>query len=160
MDETARRWFLGPGERGNRASLIDAGLHEAATWTEGNRVEAIVHGATYFERLVRELRELGRDDRVSIADWRGDHDEVLSRDGTRLVDMVLQLLRAGVEVRGLLWRSHLKLFGFDEEEETSLAEIVNEAGAEILLDERVRRAGSHHQKLVVVEHKARPERDV
>src|SRR2546429_234812 len=74
MDETARHWFLGPGERGNAASGIDAALRGGATWTEGNRVEPIVHGATYFERLAGVLRELTRGDRVSIADWRGDRD--------------------------------------------------------------------------------------
>ena len=36
---------------------------------------------------------------------------------------------------------------------------VNEAGGELLLDERVRRGGSHHQKLVLI-RRARPEDDV
>ena len=38
--------------------------------------------------------------------------------------------------------------------------MVNQAGGEILLDERVRRAGSHHQKLVLVRHPGREHDDV
>ena len=38
--------------------------------------------------------------------------------------------------------------------------MVSAAGGEVLLDQRVRRAGSHHQKLVVLRHPGRPERDV
>ncbi|MFP5394487.1 MAG: hypothetical protein ACLGI6_23850, partial [Gammaproteobacteria bacterium] len=37
---------------------------------------------------------------------------------------------------------------------------VNDAGGEVLLDQRVRPLGSHHQKLVVVRHPARPQDDV
>lgn len=33
---------------------------------------------------------------------------------------------------------------------------MNRAGGEILLDHRVRRAGSHHQKFVVLRHPGRP----
>ena len=37
---------------------------------------------------------------------------------------------------------------------------MNEAGGEVLLDERVRRDGSHHQKLFVIRHPDRPDDDV
>ena len=41
-----------------------------------------------------------------------------------------------------------------------LVETVNQAGGEVLLDERVRRDGSHHQKLFVVRHPDTPDDDV
>src|SRR5215207_7918991 len=41
-----------------------------------------------------------------------------------------------------------------------LVETVNEGGGEVLLDERVRRDGSHHQKLFVIRHPDAPDRDV
>jgi phosphatidylserine/phosphatidylglycerophosphate/cardiolipin synthase-like enzyme len=47
-----------------------------------------------------------------------------------------------------------------EQEAVHLAEAVNHAGAEILLDERVRRGGSHHQKLVLLRHPGREDDDI
>jgi phosphatidylserine/phosphatidylglycerophosphate/cardiolipin synthase-like enzyme len=38
--------------------------------------------------------------------------------------------------------------------------VVNEAGGEVLLDQRIRKGGSHHQKLVVVRFHEDPSRDV
>jgi phosphatidylserine/phosphatidylglycerophosphate/cardiolipin synthase-like enzyme len=49
---------------------------------------------------------------------------------------------------------------FSEEANLDLARTVNEQGGEILLDHRVRRGGSHHQKLFVVRHADDPARDV
>jgi phosphatidylserine/phosphatidylglycerophosphate/cardiolipin synthase-like enzyme len=63
-------------------------------------------------------------------------------------------------VKGLLWRSHPHGTGFSKQENRSVAESVNAAGGEILLDERVRRVGCHHQKLFVILHPQAPERDV
>ena len=57
-----------------------------------------------------------------------------------------------------MWRSHPgRLNG---EENSHLGRIINECGGEALLDERVRTGGSHHQKLLVVRRKGRPEEDV
>jgi phosphatidylserine/phosphatidylglycerophosphate/cardiolipin synthase-like enzyme len=65
-----------------------------------------------------------------------------------------------VEVRGLLWRSHSDLISFSAQQNQKLGLEVNEAGGEALLDQRVRRGGSHHQKMFVVAHRGRPEADV
>jgi phosphatidylserine/phosphatidylglycerophosphate/cardiolipin synthase-like enzyme len=157
--EEAPHWFLTPDERGNAATWIDR-RRGTDGWTLGNHVEALVHGRAYFERLVGCLRELRTGDRLWFTDWRGDADEVLAADGTRLGDLLAELAGRGVEVRGLLWRSHTKLLGFSEEEHVQLADQVNEAGGQILLDHRVRRAGSHHQKVVILQHPARHELDV
>ena len=58
----------------------------------------------------------------------------------------------GVSVKGLLWRSHSDRLGFSAKENRHLGVVVNAAGGEILLDQRVRLGGSHHQKLVVIRH--------
>ena len=68
--------------------------------------------------------------------------------------------KGGVDVRGLLWRSHSDRMSFSKKENLTLAERVNRAGGEVLLDERVRRGGSHHQKLVVIRSRESRERDV
>jgi phosphatidylserine/phosphatidylglycerophosphate/cardiolipin synthase-like enzyme len=144
-----RDWFLTPRERGNPSSHLDDD-HAGGAWTVGNVVEPLVHGATYFSRLADRLSELRRGDRVLVADWRGDHDELLRADGPQLSDALRELEARGTHVRALLWRSHPRLLGFNEEEERALATILNRTGSEVLLDERVRRGGSHHQKLVVL----------
>jgi phosphatidylserine/phosphatidylglycerophosphate/cardiolipin synthase-like enzyme len=120
-------------------------------------VVPLVHGASYFGRLTSCLRELDRGDRVLITDWRGDHDEQLASDGTTLGGLLAELAHRGVEVRALLWRSHPSFLGFQEQAQVELARQVNDAGGEVVLDERVRRLGSHHQKLVLVERGGVPE---
>ena len=61
----------------------------------------------------------------------------------------------GVVVKGLMWRSHLDKFQYSEEENRHLGEAIEAAGGEVLLDQRVRLGGSHHQKLVVLRHPGR-----
>ena len=59
-----------------------------------------------------------------------------------------------------MWRSHLDRFAYSEEENQHLGDAIERAGGEVLLDQRVRLGGSHHQKLVVIRHPGAPERDV
>jgi phosphatidylserine/phosphatidylglycerophosphate/cardiolipin synthase-like enzyme len=66
----------------------------------------------------------------------------------------------GVIVKGLMWRSHPNKFQFNEEQNRHLGEAVERAGGEVLLDQRVRLGGSHHQRLVVLRHPNQPARDV
>lgn len=158
MDTSVPHWFLTASERGNPATELDRDRGEDA-WSTGNRVEPIVHGGPYFARLAATAAGLGAGDRWSFTDWRGDEDQVLSPDGTTLGDLLEGIARRGVEVRGLLWRSHVGLAGFNREEHARLADRVNEVGGHLLLDHRVRSFGSHHQKLVVLEHPGAPDRD-
>ena len=146
-------WFLRAAERGNPATAIDA-------WTEGNRTEPLIHGASYFPRLLEALRTLRPGDQVAIADWRGDADQLLDGPGSELGRVLCDLTRQGVQIRGLLWRSHPSRAHFNEEQNRHLGEIVNLAGGQILLDERVRGPGSQHQKLVLVRHAGREDLDV
>jgi phosphatidylserine/phosphatidylglycerophosphate/cardiolipin synthase-like enzyme len=152
-------WFLTPDERGNPKTHIDRRRGDGNAWTEGNQVGPAMHGKTYFAELASRVQDLRRGDRFCFTDWRGDSDETLV-DDTTLIEMLLELVAKGVEVRGLVWRSHMRLFGFNQEDHIELADRVNDAGGEILLDRRVRRDGSHHQKLALLRHLDRPERDV
>ena len=129
-------------------------------WTAGNLVRPLVHGATYFRRLHDELQQLQEGDRVFFTDWRGDPDERLLPDGPSIGELLCRLLGKGVEVRGLVWRSHSDLLQFSSSENEHLGEQLNGAGGEVLLDQRVLWFGSHHQKLVVVSHQGAAERDV
>ena len=142
-------WFLTATERGNPSTAVDAG-REPAAWTVGNRVEPLIHGADYFARLAGCIAEARGGDQLFISDWRGDEDELLCPEGPRLGDLLSAAARRGVKVRGLLWRSHPQAMGFNQAEQGDLARTVNQAGGEMLLDARVRRTGSHHQKLVLL----------
>src|SRR5205807_9196226 len=144
-------WFLTPDERGNPATEIDRRRGDGRAWTAGNEVTALIHGSEYFAHLLRHLRRMCSGDIVFFTDWRGDGDERLAKEpGTDLATVLTDVSRKGVDVRGLVWRSHADSAEFSEHQHVELAREVNDAGGEILLDERVRRSGCHHQKLVLI----------
>ncbi len=149
----AEDWFLTAEERGNPATRLGA-------WSEGNRAEPLVHGAVYFDRLAEVVEALVAGDHLFFTDWRGDPDERLRPDGPTVGELLCHAAERGVVVKGLVWRSHLDKLQYSEAENRHLGEEIEAAGGEVLLDQRVRRGGSHHQKLVVVRHPGEPERDV
>ena len=154
-------WFLTSPSGATIHRLDRRRPDDGPAWSTRNKVETLVHGATYFGRLLEAIRGLGPGDRLYFTDWRGDPDQLLSDDPNSEVGAVLaDAARRGVIVKGLLWRSHLDMLGFSAKENRQLGEQLNSAGADVLLDQRVRVGGSHHQKLVVIRHTAGPERDV
>jgi phosphatidylserine/phosphatidylglycerophosphate/cardiolipin synthase-like enzyme len=154
-------WFLSPAERGNPAARLDRRHAGGAAWSTGNVATPLVHGATYFAELLRCISRLRRGDLLLFTDWRGDPDELLTDDPESAVSRVLcEAAKRGVDVRGLIWRSHLDKFMFSARENRHLGEEIEQAGGECLLDMRVRTGGSHHQKFVVLRHAGRPELDV
>ncbi|HHU11342.1 MAG TPA: phospholipase [Intrasporangiaceae bacterium] len=153
-------WFLSPAERENPHTVIDAVRDGERAWSGGNEVRPLVHGAPYFAELAERITAMGAGDRVYFVDWRGDPDEMLNADGTTLVDVLTSALARGVDVRGLLWRSHWRKLGFHSEKAFRLGKQIEAAGGQCLRDMRVRTLGSHHQKFVVLRHRGAPERDV
>ena len=138
-------WFLPSAER---------------PWTAGNLVVPHVHGADYFARLIEVVEATEAGDRIFFTDWRGDSDERLAKDGPTVAELLKSAAARDVEVRALLWRSHSDKGHLNAQENNHLGAIVNECGGEALLDERVRRGGSHHQKLLVVRRQGRSHEDV
>ncbi|MFG1665352.1 phospholipase D family protein [Streptomyces sp. Y7] len=153
-------WLLTSGERGNSATRLDGRRPERTAWSHGNLVRPLIHGATYFRELLRAIRAQREGDLLLFTDWRGDPDERLDGPGSEIGRVLAEAARRGVIVKGLLWRSHLDRFQFSEAENRHLGEEIEAAGGECLLDMRVRPGGSHHQKLVVLRHASRPERDI
>jgi phosphatidylserine/phosphatidylglycerophosphate/cardiolipin synthase-like enzyme len=153
-------WFLSPAERGNSATDIDRRRGDGLAYTDGNDVRVLVHGATYYARLLSALTAVEREHWVHFTDWRGDPDERLDGPGTEIARVLAAAAERGVHVRGLVWRSHVDQAHFSEEENLHFVETVNEAGGEVLLDERVRGAGSHHQKLFVIRDPDEPDGDL
>ena len=154
-------WLLTPAERGNGATRLDDRHPDGAAWSEGNLVRPLIHGVPYFRELRDAVERMRDGDLLLFVDWRGDPDERLTDDPDSTVSKVLcRAARRGVDVRALLWRSHLDRFQFSERENRHLGEALDAAGAQGLLDMRVRFGGSHHQKFVVLRHPGRPELDV
>jgi phosphatidylserine/phosphatidylglycerophosphate/cardiolipin synthase-like enzyme len=155
--DCAHHWLLSAQERGNRATTIDMTHEHGAGWSVGGRVQAHVDGAEYFARLHETLSALGRDDCVYLTGWRMNTAVRLAGSGSELGPLLARLARRGVAIRGLLWRSYS--FGFNEATNRAASTLVNQAGGQIVADQRVRRFGSHHQKFLVVHTPGDPSRD-
>jgi phosphatidylserine/phosphatidylglycerophosphate/cardiolipin synthase-like enzyme len=154
-------WLLSASERDNPRSRLDD-LHPGEqAWSSGNRVRALVHGATYFAELYERLEATREGDLVFFTDWQGDADERLTGEpGSEVVEVLGRADERGVDVRGLVWRSHRDSIGFPGKENLHLGRALERRGVEVILDMRVRQGGSHHQKLVVIRHRDDPTRDI
>ena len=157
----SREWLLTKSERGNDQTRIDDEHAGDEAWSQGNLVRPLIHGATYFSELCDAVRAARPGDQVFFTDWQGDADERLTGEpGSEMVEVLCDADERGVDVRGLVWRSHLDQTGFFARENRHLGEQLQHRGAEVLLDMRVRTGGSHHQKFVVVRYRDDPRRDV
>ncbi|MGJ9422396.1 phospholipase D family protein [Aeromicrobium sp. CF3.5] len=154
-------WLLTQSERGNAQTVLDDRHEGDVAWSTGNVVRPLIHGATYFAELHERLLETREGDLVYFTDWQGDADQRLTDEpGSEVVEVLGSADERGVDVRGLIWRSHTELFNFNAEQNRLLGKQLQSRGAEALLDMRVRTGGSHHQKLVVIRYRGRPERDI
>ncbi|GAB2532100.1 phospholipase D family protein [Nocardia heshunensis] len=153
-------WLLSVGERGNPATRLDRRHRNGLAWSAGNEVRALVHGVTYFAELRSCVGAMRSGDLLLFTDWRGDPDQAMDEDGLEVSRMFCSAAARGVVVKGLVWRSHLDIFTFSEQENRHLGEDVGAAGGECLRDMRVRACGSHHQKFIVLRHPDRPRLDV
>ncbi|CAN5443708.1 phospholipase D-like domain-containing protein [soil metagenome] len=124
-------------------------------------MRALVPGATYFAELHERLEATVAGDLVFFTDWQGDGDEQLTGEpGSEVVEVLARADERGVDVRGLVWRSHASAIGFTADTNRRLGKELQDRGAEALLDMRVRLSGSHHQKLVVIRYRDDPTRDI
>lgn len=159
--EAIADWFLSKDERGNPATRLDDRHPGQTAWASGNRARPLVHGSEYYTELVARIAAMGEGDVLFFTDWRGDPDERLTGEPGSEVSAVLEAAaRRGVDVRGLIWRSHWDRFGYSGDEARHLGEEIEEAGGECLRDMRCTSGGSHHQKFVVLRHARDPRRDV
>ncbi|WP_068156429.1 phospholipase D family protein [Rhodococcus phenolicus] len=142
--DPAHPWFLTDAERGNSDTRIQP-------WTDGNDAVPLIHGKVYFAALAEALHRAGPNDLVLFTDWRGDHDQQLV-DGVTVADAFAGAARRGAVVKGIMWRSHIETLGYPGRRNRTLAEILEAAGGEVILDQRVPSLGSHHQKFVVVRY--------
>ena len=133
--------------------------YRAARATAGNLATPLLHGTTYFDRLVAEVEDLDEGDHLFFTDWRGDPDQLLRPDGTDRGAAVHRRVKRGDRARPGLALAHGP--GLDEQGgERALDDEIEHSGGEVILDQRIRRLGSHHQKFVVLRHDDDPSRDV
>ena len=149
-DEVSTKWFLTPVERGNSATDLDR--RRDASWSTGNEVRALIHGATYFRALRSCAEGLADGDVLYFTDWRGDPDEAIDGDGPTISSVLAAAASRGAIVNGLVWRSHWDKLAFSAAQNRRLGAEIEAAGGCCLLDMRVRVGGSHHQKFVVIRH--------
>jgi phosphatidylserine/phosphatidylglycerophosphate/cardiolipin synthase-like enzyme len=154
-------WLLTKSERANAQTRLDDRHEGENAWSEGNLVRPLVHGSTYFAELCERIEAAQPEDLVLFTDWQGDADEqLLGEPGSEVVEVFARADERGVDVRGLIWRSHSEKLNFSSAENRLLGRQLQGRGAEALLDMRVRTGGSHHQKLVVIRYRGRPEQDI
>ena len=154
-------WLLSKAERDNPQTVLDDVHAGQQAWSTGNLVIPLIHGSTYFRRLYDVVEATRPGDLLFFTDWQGDADERLTGEpDSEVVEVFCRADERGVDVRGLVWRSHTDLTGFFAKENRHFGEQMQQRGAEVLLDMRVRAGGSHHQKFVVVRHRDDPSRDV
>ena len=154
-------WLLTKSERGNLRTRLDDQHPGEQAWSEGNLVRPLIHGATYFAELHERIEATREGDLLLFTDWQGDADQRLTGEpGSEVVEVLGRADERGVDVRGLVWRSHRHRFGFTSEENALLGKQLQQRGAEALLDMRIRMGGSHHQKMVVIRYRDDPTRDV
>jgi len=152
-DPAILSWFLAEGDRANPWTDLRA-------FTTGNLVVPLIDGRTYFARLCAELEATAAGDQVYFLDFRGDFTERLAGPGSEVGEVLGRAAHRGVHVFGLVWRSQPKILKQSEATNSEFVRRIDEDGGQVLLDARTRRAGSHHQKLVVVRHPGSPDRDV
>ena len=114
-------WLLTKAERGNPRTRLDDSHPGEQAWSEGNLVRPLIHGATYFAELYERLEATREGDLVYFTDWQGDADERLTGEpGSEVVEVLGRADERGVDVRGLVWRSHRERLGFTSEENRQL----------------------------------------
>ena len=154
-------WFLTAGRTGQPGHRDRPSSR--ATAPRGPRATTgtvLVDGAEYFARLHEVLlRVRRRATGCRSPTGRAIPTSCSTDPGTEVGEVLAELAARGVNVRGLLWRSHPEAMNFGEAKNLAFSRAINEAGGQVLLDHRVRRGGSHHQKLFVVQHDD-PARDV
>ena len=159
--DDALSWFLTATERGNIHTRLDARHAGDEAWSTGNLVRPLIHGTTYFKELFERIEATREGDLIYFTDWQGDADERLTGEpGSEVAEVLGRADERGVDVRGLVWRSHAEALGFAAGENRRLGMDLQQRGAEALLDMRVRMGGSHHQKMVVIRHRDDATRDI
>jgi phosphatidylserine/phosphatidylglycerophosphate/cardiolipin synthase-like enzyme len=155
------RWLLSQRERANPWTRLDDGHPGQQAWSERNEVRPLIHGATYFAELHDRIEATQPGDLILFTDWQGDADQRLTdQPGSEVSEVLGRADERGVDVRGLIWRSHSSAAGFTSGENLNLGRTLQKRGVEAILDMRVRTAGSHHQKMVVIRHRDDPSRDI
>ena len=135
-------WLLTKAERANPQTVLDNPHPGEQAWSVGNHVRPLVHGATYFAELKERIEETQSGDLIMFTDWRGDPDQQLTDDpASTMVRLLGDADRRGVDVRGLIWRSHWDKLAFSGAENRQTGEQLQAPGR----GGAARHAGAHRR---------------
>jgi hypothetical protein len=94
-------------------------------------VRPLIHGSTYFAELHHRVSQMRDGDLLMFVDWRGDPDERLTGSPDSEAGKVFgDAAKRGVDVRGLVWRSHWDRFAFSAAQNRHLGDEINNAGGQ------------------------------
>src|SRR3954454_20686649 len=131
-------WLLSQAERANPRTRLEEPHPGQHAWSEGNLVRPLIHGSTYFRELYNAIEGAQAGDLLFFTDWQGDADEqLIGEPGSEVVEVLARADERGVDVRGLVWRSHTSAIGFTSDENLRLGRTLQKRGAEAILDMRV-----------------------
>lgn len=153
-------WLLARAGRHGEVEPVQDGPAPRAWTSDGNAVQPLVDGKDYFRRLLAELRDCHEGDQVYVAAWRADPAQHLDGPGTAVGRELARAASAGVRVSGLVWSSRLSWVQEHARSNRDFVRMLRDHGAAVMLDQRVRVGGSHHQKFLVIRRPRRPETDV
>lgn len=159
-DDDAQSYLLTSAERGNPATDLDGRRPDGMAWSRGNLVRPLIDGAEYFRRLLAELTDTRAGDQIYFAAWIGDPAQQLDASGTSIGAQFTRALDAGVSVYGLFWRPYWDAGKDFVPDSRSFVRILQSLGGSVVFDQRVRAAGSHHQKFIVIRRPERPDTDI
>ena len=123
-------------------------VFELPLYTEGNLVEPLIDGFAYFERLVKDLKDVNSSDHfILMAGWKTliDFNLIKGMPDTSLRDLLTAANNNGAIIRALLWDFTGTLDNTDEVEF-----IAGLSNGQATLDSRHQFAGSHHAKFIII----------
>jgi phosphatidylserine/phosphatidylglycerophosphate/cardiolipin synthase-like enzyme len=144
-------WLLDVGEMG---------AFRSPAFTRDNAVDLFVDGESYMESLATRFDGLGGGDQVLMAGWRFSPDQRLRPavpGSPSIQQLALDLHARGVAFRALVYGSfattlpvRVSIPAFPSRDNLDFRTALAAAGVGAMLDARVARFGSHHQKAAVV----------
>ena len=158
LSSDKRDWLLTKEELARSRGGI--GRANGEPFTIDNNVTPLIDGQNMMMSLLKDLLLASSDDTIHITAWRLDATQSLlpseSIEGGGESNAVFSLLRdavrRGATCRVLLWLPS-RILASVRSKNIRSASLLRQSGVEVLLDNRLPFAGSHHQKTAVISHR-------
>lgn len=139
-------WFLTAGE-----------TRQQPTHTSGNDVQALIDGQSYMQKLLGTMQSIGSGGYIHFSGWRITPTVKLLGDVSNspsIQEILTDRSNAGATIRSLFWMVPFTVNDFAAghgTENLEMAQILDDLGEEVVLDDRLPNVfSSHHQKFIVL----------